>query len=504
MAERTTYIIDLTDKVTGKLKGVQKEAKNTDTSFKSINNSLKGMSGTLTGIFGVGTLIAFGSQIIQTTAKFQSLSNSIKFASDTSQQGQLSMQWLSNIAKAYGLPIMELTEGFKTFQGAMMKTRFTAHEVRTMFAQVSTGVTAMGLSADDAKGTFLALGQIMGKGKVQAEELRGQIGERIPGAFAIAARAMNMSTSELDKFMADGKLLAEDFLPKFAAEMEKTFGEGAIMNANSLQSTLTRASSAWTELMLAMGNSDSNGLVGHFLNSWSVLLDDIADKFKNIQQLSAASTGGRTISVLGDIEGKLQKEAARMKESGSSKEDIEKYISGQVAAYRFRFESSNSAALDKIADIEKRNNIDPKNEGKNAFSRWGSGSDFFSIPKTKKDLYEDETLGYKAAVDRKTQSEALLNAIQPLSDKIVSALYMPKNVIAGKAAKTKKQGLDGLTLNESRNGATHITFNIDTFQKNEFSKDGTNINNSMVKNFLDQMALGLQTVLNDSQIAAKI
>lgn len=71
------------------------------------------------------------------------------------------------------------------------------------------------------QGAFLALGQMISKGKVQAEELRGQLGERLPGAFQLAAKAMNMTTAELDKFMADGKLTAEELLPKLAKVNER-------------------------------------------------------------------------------------------------------------------------------------------------------------------------------------------------------------------------------------------------------------------------------------------
>ena len=49
---------------------------------------------------------------------------------------------------------------------------------------------------------------MISKGKVQAEELRGQLGERLPSAFQLAAKAMGMTTAQLDKFMADGKLTA--------------------------------------------------------------------------------------------------------------------------------------------------------------------------------------------------------------------------------------------------------------------------------------------------------
>jgi tape measure domain-containing protein len=113
----------------------------------------------------------------------------------------------------------------------------------------------MGLSAEDSKGAMLALGQIMGKGKVQAEELRGQIGERIPGAFNIAARAMGMTTQQLDKAMEQGQIMAEDFLPKFSNELKKTFGSGLATSVNSSQAHFERFNNMMTDLKVGLGNS---------------------------------------------------------------------------------------------------------------------------------------------------------------------------------------------------------------------------------------------------------
>jgi tape measure domain-containing protein len=493
MAEKTVYIIDLNDKVTPKLRGVEKEAKKTDASFKSLNAQLKSMAGFATGIFGVGAMINFGSEVIQTTAKFQSLSNSIKFASDSAQQGELSMLWLSNLSKTYGLPLTELTEGFKTFQGAMMNTKFSSTQVRDMFAQVSTGATAMGLSAEDSKGVFLALGQIMSKGTVSAEELRGQIGERVPGAFSIAARAMNMTTMELGDLMKEGKIASEDFLPKFAAEMEKTFGQGALNSADSLSATMSRASSAWTEMMTAIGNSDKDGLIGSFFNTWSGFLDGIADKFRDVEELSKRAMAGDMASRTETIESQMREQALFMKKSGMSKSEIELRLGGSEAQTD-EFNKKKIEGLKwQLAGIAKE-----QNEGRKGL--FGGEHNFLK----EEDLYSDAFPEYKKIRDQITLLEQETTSRGGLLDKVLSSVYMPVNSPVEKEAKKKKGrvGADGLTLNESRNGATNIVFNIDTFQKNEIS-EGIGMNNNAVNDFLNQMALGLQTVLNDSAIVAR-
>ena len=51
---------------------------------------------------------------------------------------------------------------------------------------------------------------------------------------------MNMSTQELDKFMADGKLLSDDFLPKFARQIQKEMGDQVVSSTNTARSAQER------------------------------------------------------------------------------------------------------------------------------------------------------------------------------------------------------------------------------------------------------------------------
>lgn len=303
--EKLEYKLVVKDLASGALKEISINANQADKALGKAKKQTDLLSGSfkyLAGYMTAGAIWNFGKGVVQTTAKFQSLRNAINTASETAKQGEINFLWIKNFSNEYGLEVESVAEGFKTLRGAMINTKFTSSDTRKMFEQVSTGIVALGLSSEDAKGTFLALGQMMGKGKVQAEELRGQIGERVPGAFAIAARAMNMTTIELDKFMQDGKLLAEDFLPKFANEMEKTFGDSAKKNAHGLTQEINRMSSAWTNLMSSIGETDTNGLMGKTFAGLSSILDNISDRFKTIEQRTKQITNNRTASELSKIE----------------------------------------------------------------------------------------------------------------------------------------------------------------------------------------------------------
>ena len=74
----------------------------------------------------------------------------------------------------------------------------------------------------------------MSKGTVQAEELRGQLGERLPGAFNLAAQAMGVTTQELNKMLDNGEVLAIDLLPKLAEVLDERFADAAGENADKL------------------------------------------------------------------------------------------------------------------------------------------------------------------------------------------------------------------------------------------------------------------------------
>jgi hypothetical protein len=83
---------------------------------------------------------------------------------------------------------------------------------------------------------------MISKGNVQAEELRQQLGERLPGAFQYAARAMGVTTQELNDMLENGEVLADDLLPKLADELDRTFGPNVAAAADSLKASLQRLS----------------------------------------------------------------------------------------------------------------------------------------------------------------------------------------------------------------------------------------------------------------------
>jgi tape measure domain-containing protein len=245
------------------LKKFNQESETTNKSMGQLGSIAGKVGGVLGGLFAVSQIKQFTSAVIETTVKFESMRKAIDFASGSMEAGSKNFEFLRDLANKLGLDLRATAEGYKTFTSAANLAGQSSQETNRQFAAVAKAAQVMGLSAEDTKGAFLALGQMMSKGNVQAEELRGQLGERLVGAFGIAAKAMGVTTGELNKMLQKGQVLAADFLPKFATELEKTFGKGNDQ-VTTLAASQNRFNSSIDQLILAIGNKLNPFLKGAY------------------------------------------------------------------------------------------------------------------------------------------------------------------------------------------------------------------------------------------------
>lgn len=200
------------------------------------------LRGLIAGV-GVGLL---AREALSTGLAFERMSARFQTAAGGIAAGEAAMETARGTAERFGLDMMAVERGLS---GLLASSRGTAIEDQAVeiFEGVATAAAALQLPGEQVQGTLTAIEQIMSKGKVQAEELRGQLGERLPGAFQIAARSMGVTTAELDKMLQSGEVLAEDFLPRFARQLRTEFGEGADAAADGAAAIATRFRNALVE-----------------------------------------------------------------------------------------------------------------------------------------------------------------------------------------------------------------------------------------------------------------
>jgi tape measure domain-containing protein len=167
--------------------------------------------------------------VIQASAAFDQLNTSIgSYLSATRGIGDASAELdkVRSVAMDLGVGYEKAAKSYLSFAAATQGTTLEGREAdisRTLF----TAGRNQGLNGEQLDRAATALTQILSKGRVQAEELRGQLAEQLPGAVQVAARAYGVTTKELYRMVEAGQLASDEFVDKF---MKQLVAEGADVN----------------------------------------------------------------------------------------------------------------------------------------------------------------------------------------------------------------------------------------------------------------------------------
>lgn len=223
------------------------------------------------GGIGLSNLV---SRFVDVARETNRVTTALKNVSGSMTQYADNQRYLLSLAKEYGLEINALTGNYAKFTAAASISGMTMVEQRKIFESVSRAVTAFGMSADDSNGVFLALSQMMSKGKISSEELRLQMGERLPIALQAMAKAAGTSVAGLDKLLKQGKLMSADVLPKFAEALNEMIPN---VDTNNLETSVNRLKNTFTELVNSMDiQSKYKGLVDWLTGMLGTLQTKIA------------------------------------------------------------------------------------------------------------------------------------------------------------------------------------------------------------------------------------
>ena len=126
-------------------------------------------------------------------------------------------------------------------------------DAKESFLAIASGIRGTGGSLEDMKSAMRATSQVFSKGKVSAEELRQQLGERLPGAFTLFAESMGKTPAELEKALEQGKVTLEDFLG-FSQKLFDEYGENAKILAQAPESAGDRIQTEISNLKDNLGD----------------------------------------------------------------------------------------------------------------------------------------------------------------------------------------------------------------------------------------------------------
>ncbi|MBD9511636.1 M15 family metallopeptidase [Ensifer sp. ENS10] len=256
--------------------------------MQRIDTSAKGALGTLRDISIVTGLVSLGmskmssaangwlGDIVRINAEMEKLNyqmRAMSTAADPIKDAADNVKWLREQATQMPFSLKTLTSGFTKLKAVGIDP--TNGSLRA----ISDGIAAFGGSDDAFNRTILGMTQAAGKGVLQMEELRQQIGESMPIAMNLLARSMGLTVGELAKEISTGTVASVPALQKLTAELNRAYG-------GTSQRMMQTFSGQMTQLYTNVQNlATSEGGRGFF--------DQIKNQLRDINQFLSSDMAQR-------------------------------------------------------------------------------------------------------------------------------------------------------------------------------------------------------------------
>ena len=248
-------------------------------------------------------LTDFPSKVGEAVAQLQTFRNTLQAITPNANEFQKSNQFILDTVAKYNTPLQSARDGFTNLYASMAPAGFKGDEIRNIFTGISQGAATFGMSADKVDRVNYAFAQMASKGQVMSEELKGQLGDVLPGAVAIFAKAAGFTGPnamvEFTKAMEEGRYKGEamkQLLINVGIVMKDKFAKGAEGAAQNFQGQMNAMANATKKLYEAFepaGNLFSSKVIAPFTEGLTVITDGFNAFFTGVATKTA---GGFALS----------------------------------------------------------------------------------------------------------------------------------------------------------------------------------------------------------------
>lgn len=259
-----------------------------------------GMVAAAAGVSGAAfAFYKLSAAVIDSARKLERAKLGLEAISGSSVMAGQDLKWIMDIAMKTGGRFDVLALEFSKMSAAAKGTSLEGGRTRDIFEAIAFASAKLGLSQEDTAGTMRALQQIMSKGRVQAEELRGQLGDRLPIAVRAMAQALGKSTEELDKLMKKGKITSESLVP-FSEVVKKTLGIDTTKALDTVTSAEGRLYNAFQQLYQEVDRQVGiSSAYKNMLNGITSAVTNLADNLKSSLVLALSIGAGAMAAMFG-------------------------------------------------------------------------------------------------------------------------------------------------------------------------------------------------------------
>lgn len=235
---------------------------------KNVLDILKASLGTFIGMLARDFLTnaiqgfkEFAASISRAGIELDALQNTMLAATGGWESGGREIKWIIDMSNRLGLSFGDVSDSYAKFMTSFTRSGGTISQSRQIFEDLSTAMVSLHLPAERMQGVFVALEQMANKGTVQAEELKRQLGNALPGAFELAAESMGILPAKLMELMKKGQVFSKDFLPAFAATVKAALGQSIDIASMQFNASINRLATATDLLKMNLGQMVNEALL---------------------------------------------------------------------------------------------------------------------------------------------------------------------------------------------------------------------------------------------------
>jgi tape measure domain-containing protein len=187
-------------------------------------------------------------------AQLQKMQIALENAAGSQAQFNQAMAAAASATQNLNVPQDVAIQGMTRLTAAVKGAGGQVSDAEIVFNNVTSAIKATGGSAQDVDGAITAMVQVFSKGKVSAEELSGQLGERLPGAVTKFAKANDMTLPELQKALEQGQVGLNELM-NFIVQLGDEYAGVAEQIAGSSQDSGARLTVAFNQMRIAIGEA---------------------------------------------------------------------------------------------------------------------------------------------------------------------------------------------------------------------------------------------------------
>jgi len=181
----------------------------------------------------MGSIIRSNAEIQRMTFLIRGLSSAAE-SSDAIRETAENFEYLISVAQNAPFTIAGLTDTFVKMRSVGIDP--TSGSMQSLV----DAVASFGGTEETLHRASIAIQQMAGKGVISMEELRQQLGEAVPTALPMLARALGMTMDDLVDNISQGRVRAQPALAALFNEFNRAFGGAAIQMMDTFSGQMSR------------------------------------------------------------------------------------------------------------------------------------------------------------------------------------------------------------------------------------------------------------------------